>query len=172
MMKILGASIVVFATTYFGFYLAKTYAERPNQIRNLRSALKMLETEVVYGATPINEAFRHIGKRIKEPVSSLFIQTAKRLENGDGLSFIECWKYSLNEEWRNTFLKKSEYEILLQLGHVIGLSGKADQVKHIHLALANLEVEELQAKEDHEKYAKVSKSLGVLSGILIVILML
>lgn len=45
-------------------------------------------------------------------------------------------------------------------------------MKHLRLALLQLKSEEDAAREDQAKYEKMSKSLGLLSAALIVILMM
>jgi stage III sporulation protein AB len=68
-------------------------------------------------------------------------------------------------------MKLPEQEVMLQLGHVLGLSDRSDQVKHLRLAVSQLQAEEVDAREEQRKYEKMWKSLGVLIGGLIVILM-
>jgi hypothetical protein len=75
MLKFLGAVLVLFAGTMFGFFQALQYARRPRQIRELITALQRLETEIVYGYTPLPEAAkRHPG------AGHLAASGARRLE--------------------------------------------------------------------------------------------
>ncbi|HBI05200.1 MAG TPA: stage III sporulation protein AB, partial [Paenibacillaceae bacterium] len=61
--------------------------------------------------------------------------------------------------------------VLLQLGQVLGQSNREDQQKHIRLALMNLKSEEDVARAQQQKYEKMCRSLGLLGGLLVVILL-
>ena len=54
----MGAILIVFATTWTGFEVAKQLTERSRQLRDLKTALQSLEAEIMYGHTPLHEAAR------------------------------------------------------------------------------------------------------------------
>jgi stage III sporulation protein AB len=69
-------------------------------------------------------------------------------------------------------MKKPELDAMLRLGATLGGSGRDDQVKHIKLAMLQLQAEESSARDDQQRYEKMSRSLGVLGAALLVIIML
>lgn len=172
MLKLLGAVLVVSATTSFGFYLARSLHGRPRQIRELQNALQLLETEIVYGATPLSQALQKTGDMTPQPLSTLFRRAAMYLEEYGGLSTYECWKRALEETWSSTFLQGGEKEILLQIGQALGRSDRTDQQKHLRLAIQHLLSEGERAKEEEERYKRMCKSLGFLGGLLLALLMI
>lgn len=171
MLKLIGAAIVLLSTTFSGLRAAGYFARRPQQIRQLRTGLKLLETEIVYGATPLCLALDHIARRLNGEVSQLFTAAASLLDENHTLTTDECFRQAIHQTWPATAMKESEKEIMLHLGTVLGQSDREDQKRHIELAIMNLDSEEKQAIEDQLKYEKVCKSLGFLSGLLIVILL-
>ncbi|RXT13776.1 stage III sporulation protein SpoIIIAB [Ammoniphilus sp. CFH 90114] len=171
MLKLLGASIILFSATMIGFQVAKMYSRRPKEIRRLSVALQLLETEICYGSTTLPLALEHVGKRVQGEIGSIFRQSADYLLKYDGLSTMDCWEMGVEKTWPKTTMRQAEKEILLHLGKVLGKSDRQDQQKHIRLAVMNLKKEEEEARMDQQKYEKMCKSLGVLSGILAVILM-
>ncbi len=66
---------------------------------------------------------------------------------------------------------EEEKGIVLKLCQVLGSSNRSDQLHHLDLAQENLQMEENKAREEQETYEKMVKTLGVLSGALLVILM-
>jgi stage III sporulation protein AB len=172
MLKLLGACLVLIATTWSGFYIASRYSQRPLQIRQLRSALSLLETEIGYGARPLKEASYSISNRIKGPVGGIFARFASNLEKLDGASTYECFAEAIQEEWENSLLGQAEKQILLDFAHTLGGSDREDQLQHLMRARMNLEVEEEKAREEQQQYEKMIKTLGVLSGALLIILMI
>lgn len=171
MLKLIGASIILFSATMIGFQVAKMYASRPQEIRRLGIALQLLETEICYGSTTLSLALEHVAKRTQGVIGAIFRQASEFLVKYDGLSTQDCWEMAIDKTWTRTTMKMPEKEVLLHLGKVLGKSDREDQQKHIQLAVMNLRKEEQEARDEQQKYEKMCKSLGVLSGILAVILM-
>jgi stage III sporulation protein AB len=90
----------------------------------------------------------------------------------DGESTYECLRRAVEAEWDHTALSKTEKEILLNLCRVLGCSNREDQLHHLRLADTQLEVEEAKAHDDQAKYEKMYKTMGILAGALLVILLL
>jgi stage III sporulation protein AB len=171
MLKFVGGVLIIGAATLFGFLKAAHYVRRPKQIRSLISALGRMETEIMYALTPLPEAFASLSKQVAEPLSSLFRITSERLSKSDGKSTREIWQWSVNDVWTRTSMKQAEQEVVLQLGTVLGLTDRSDQIKHLRLAISQLQTEETESREEQSRYEKMWKSLGVLIGALIVIVM-
>lgn len=173
MVKFIGVALVLFAGTMIGFVQAARYAARPRQIRLLLHALQRLETEIGYGQTPLPQALDRIAAVITMPVSRMFGDIAAQLRAesaGTGLTVKDVWERVVTDRWPDTSMRAPEQEAMLRLGHVLGASGRDDQLKHIRLAMAQLQAEEASAREDQMRYEKLSRSLGVLGAALIVIL--
>ncbi|MCA1030696.1 stage III sporulation protein SpoAB [Bacillus timonensis] len=171
MMKILGAVFILFASTWTGFEAAKQLSERPRQLRLLRTALQSLEAEIMYGHLPLHDATLHLSKQIPKPLNWFFESFSKRLQLGHH-NVKEAWEESLKEVWKFTALKQGEMEVLKQFGETLGQHDRTSQQKHILLALTHLEREELEARDRQSRYEKMVKSLGLLSGLLLIILLM
>lgn len=171
MLKVIGAVLILFSGTMFGFYQAAMLSRRPKQIREFIHALQRLETEIVYGLTPLTVAFHKLADQLAHPAAGLFRQAAEALAATTDRSAGEIWRQAAEEQWKYSALKDSEKQILLQLGHTLGRSDREDQVKHLRLAVSLLQAEERTAQEDQRRYESMWKSLGVLMGALVVILM-
>ncbi|MBP3952315.1 stage III sporulation protein SpoIIIAB [Bacillus suaedae] len=170
-MKLIGAAIIIFITTWIGFEFAKRLSDRPKQLRQLKVAIQSLEAEMMYGLTPLAEASENISKQLPKPVSSFFECFSKRLINKEETAY-EAWQESLKETWAQTSMLESEREVMLQFGATLGQHDRQQQQKQIKLTLSHLDREEQEARERQQRYEKMIKSLGFLSGLLIVILML
>ncbi|MFD3447781.1 stage III sporulation protein SpoIIIAB [Microbacteriaceae bacterium 4G12] len=171
MMKIMGAVFVVAATTWVGFEFAKRISERPRQLRLFKTALQSLEAEIMYGHTPLYEAAERLSKQMPKPLCWLFQAFQTQLEKGDQ-TVRDAWIESLQKVWKLTALKQTEYEILQQFGETLGQHDRDSQQKHIRLCITHLEREEGEAKDIQLRYERMMKSLGFLTGLLIVILLL
>ncbi|MBD1378804.1 stage III sporulation protein SpoIIIAB [Metabacillus arenae] len=171
MIKLLGAVFIVLATTWTGFEAARHLSERPRQLRQLKAALQSLEAEIMYGHTPLKDAAEHIASQTAKPLSWFFERFAKRLTKGH-TSVKTAWDDSLDQIWKLTAFKKGELEVLRQFGETLGQHDRVSQQKHIRLALTHLEREEADAIDKQQRYERMVKSLGFLSGLLLIILLM
>ncbi|KAA8782308.1 stage III sporulation protein AB [Paenibacillus sp. 4624] len=170
MLNMLGAVLILLASTLAGFYKARQYALRPRQLRELIAALQRLLTEINYGLTPLPDAMSKMGAQTKEPVKTLFLHASTRMEPPHGLTARESLQAGVEEAWGKSAMKSDEREVMLQLSFSLGTSDRQDQTKHISLAIQQLMHEESRAQADQVKYERMSRSLGMLVGALIVIL--
>lgn len=171
MLKLLGAMMILLAGTLLGFYQASQLAKRPRQIADLIRMLQRLETEILYGFTPLPEALRSTGQSCVTAVGALFVRMGAELQQTAGRSVQQLWGETLAAGWRELSLGRGEREILQQLGATLGLTDRDDQVKHLRLAVNQLHGEEELAKDEQKRYERMWKSLGLLMGALVVILM-
>lgn len=174
MLKFVGMMLVLFAGTMIGFVKASGFAARPKQIRQLIHALQRLETEISYGQTPLPIALDRIAGVVAPQVARMFKDIATALSTEavrTGETAREIWERAIKARWPETAMKAPEQEALLRLGSTLGASGRDDQLKHIRLAMAQLQAEEANARDDQQRYEKLSRSLGALGAALIVILM-
>ncbi|NEU29607.1 stage III sporulation protein SpoAB [bacterium LRH843] len=170
-MKIVGALIIILATTWIGFEFAKRLSERPKQLRQLKVAIQSLEAEMIYGLTPLAVASENISKQMPGPISYFFKHFADRLCSEQETAY-EAWENSIHKTWGHTSLLDSEREVMMQFGSTLGQHDREQQQKQIKMTLLHLEREEHEAREKQNRYEKMIKSLGFLTGLLIVILML
>jgi stage III sporulation protein AB len=169
MIKLIGAIFILAATTWTGFEASRNLSERPKQLRQLKSALQSLEAEIMYGHTPLLEAARRLTAQLTKPLSHFFQEFATKLTASD-TTVRDAWEDSLKEVWKKTAFKREEYEIMKQFGETLGRHDRHSQQKQIMLTLTHLEREEAEARESQAKYEKMVKSLGFLSGVLLIII--
>jgi len=171
MIKLIGAVLILFSASMVGWQIGRYYAYRPVQLRALLVALQMLETEIVYGLTPLNRAFVKVGQRVSEDVGKMFLFAAELLNTEKAQSAEEALRQAMGKLWTHTALRKQERDVLTSLGQVLGSSDREDQQKHLRLAVTHLQGLAEEARLEQEKYEKMYKSLGFLGGLLVVILM-
>ena len=172
MLKWIGAAMILAAGTAFGFRQASRYARRPGELRQLAAALGTLESEIVYGASPLAEAMERVAGAFPPPVSRLFAEAAARMrDRREERTAGECWEEAVRAVWPETAMKDAEMSALLALSATLGATDKADQVKHLRFAVSKISAEEEAAREEAARYGRMWRSLGVLAAALIVILM-
>lgn len=171
MIKLLGSVLVIAATTYLGYTKANQLVNRTNQLRQLRTCLALLQTEIGYGTRALDVACRYIAAGQTGPLATLFETCATQLASIERVSTFDCFRQAIEQEWHHTSLGPAERTIFLDFCRTLGVSNRADQLHHIALTRDNLRVEEEKAREEQGKYAKMFRTLGILAGCVIVIIM-
>jgi stage III sporulation protein AB len=172
MLKLIGLGLILLASTSTGFYFAFRLRERCKQLGELQRILQVLETEIYYGSTPLSDAFKRMGRQSEGVIGRLFSRCAYYLDHTDGWTTYACFKQAVRDVEHQLALKNGDMAWLNHFGKVIGGSDRKDQHKHIRLMMTHLAQAEKEAQQDLYKQEKMYKTLGVLAGLLIVILML
>ena len=171
MLKVLGSILIVLTCGFLGLERARGFSARIEQLRQLNAGLKMLETEIVYGATPLPQALNRVGKQLSGPVAVFFQAVARQLRENAARGAMAAWEKGLAELDQTGGLRAGDREILRSLGPMLGNSGAADQVKNLELTRQLLEQQSLAALEENNRQGRMWRTLGFLMGITLVLLL-
>ncbi|WP_258359243.1 hypothetical protein [Moorella sulfitireducens (nom. illeg.)] len=171
MLKMVGGGLIILTCGFMGLEKARRFSCRIEQLRLLNAGLKMLETEIIYGATPLPLAFSRIGGQLGGPVASFFQAIARSLQENAAAGALAAWHAGLEELERIGSLQAGDLEALRSLGPLLGNSGAGDQVKNLELTRRLLEQQQLAAQEENNRQGKMWRTLGFLLGITLVLLL-
>lgn len=170
MLKILGAALVVGVCTICGLTIANNYRQRSLELRNLRSVLNLLETEIVYTATPLPFALEKIAKHAISPINKLFDNARNQLISGNGITADEAWQEAINSFQLFCCLAEEDIGIIRSFGAGLGCSDKTEQLKNIQLTKELLKQQEIKAEMNRNQHERLWRTMGVLVGLGIVLL--
>ncbi|MFC4022821.1 stage III sporulation protein SpoIIIAB [Oceanobacillus longus] len=170
-MKWIGALLLISTAALIGFEWSNRLTKRPKHIRQLKSALQILEAEIVYSQAPLHEAFFSVSRKIPDPLKSFFAALGTEMQEVQ-LDFFNLWEHKVDKLVKDSTMNESEKEILNQFGRTLGQHDIYQQQKHIQLTNVHLDRELEEALDNYYKYGKMAKSLGILSGIFIVLLLI
>ncbi|GAB4073486.1 stage III sporulation protein SpoIIIAB [Barrientosiimonas marina] len=169
-MQWIGALLFIGTTTLAGFDISKRLNERPRDIRQMKNALQMLEAEILYSQLPLPDVFATIATQIPQPTGSFFdgIETSLR-QHAD---LHDIWDKHVEDLIKRSAFASSEGEILKQFGRTLGQHDFEQQQKHIYLTLKHLDRELDEARDQQFRYSKMARTLGLLCGLFIVLLLI
>ncbi|WP_416149548.1 stage III sporulation protein SpoIIIAB [Salipaludibacillus sp. HK11] len=167
----LGASMIVFASALVGMELANRLDRRTNLLRHVKVALETFDTEVAFAMMPLSQAFGQVSKQLPSPVKEFFSKVAVKLTEDEATAF-EVWEEVLDSWKTNVDLEKKDIEILRQFGQTLGKQDIHGQRKQIQLTQSYLKHMEDTAVDAQKKYRSMYRSLGLLGGLLLVIMLL
>ncbi|MGM8214087.1 stage III sporulation protein SpoIIIAB [Bacillaceae bacterium W0354] len=168
-MKWIGAILILFTCTWVGIDIAKNFKKRPKQLRELLHALQIMEAEMVYGQEPIHQVLIQLSRQLTPPISCLFYDIANQLQQSHQ-SLSTIWYEEIQKKWKFTSMKNKEKEILIQFGQTLGVHNLEQQQKQIHLAKIHLQHELSDASDDEKKFAGLFRTLGVLTGLFLMLI--
>lgn len=170
-LKTLLLAIIFTICTSIGFLYSKLFCNRLGNLIYLEQCVKMLETEIVYGATVLPEALENIYVKGNPKVGFIFKEIKEDLiENKREdvyLSFLSVKELLYDK----LHLKKTDVETFMSLGRVVGTSSRKDQEKNFILILNQISGLILDAREERDKNEKLYRTLGVVTGIGIIIIL-
>jgi stage III sporulation protein AB len=170
MLKLAGAVLIILAGGVAGMIRARDYTRRPRELKALLAALQMLETEIIYTATPLGEALDRVAAAGGREIRPLFSGAAAELKGMTGCTAAEAWQNSLSRCYPASSLRDSDLNILRNLGSALGISDRRDQSKHLRLASEQLKLEALKAEEDAAKNVKMWNCMGFCGAMAVVFL--
>jgi stage III sporulation protein AB len=169
--KLLGCIMVLLSCGFLGYILSSDCKKRPRQLRELQSMLQIFETRISYLSDILAEAFESICSLGGGETGVFFSDTVERLRSGRSISASQAWEEAVRENIKRTSLNREDEEILVSFGKFLGSSDLEGQIKNIRLTLEQLRLQEHKAEESRAKNEGMYRSLGILGGIAVVIVL-
>jgi len=170
--KLIGAIFLIMGLGISGLVIARNYSLRPQQLRYLHHGLQMLETEMLYGLTPLPIALKRVGKRLPFPIGRFYLVVADFLVKSEGMTAGEAWEKALKDLEEVSSLLPEDLDVLLYFGQSLGGSDREEQEKNLKLVKEQLTNLEQKAEEAKAKNQKLWQYLGFsLGGVIVLILL-
>lgn len=169
--KLLGSIIVLLSSGFLGYILSTDCKRRPQQLRELQSLLQMFENRISYLSEIVTEAFERINKSSKSEVGIFFASASEKLKSDRCMDACSAWEAAVRENIKKTALNKEDEEILISFGKILGSSDLDGQIKNIRLSVNQLNLQEDKAEQSRNKNEGMYRSLGILGGLAVVIVL-
>lgn len=164
--KFLDIVLIIIVCSYIGINKAKIFSIRVKKLRDLKSGFSIFRTKLEFTYEPIIEIFKEISKIVYSDKNNIFKSYALNIENDN---YEDAWILSVAE---NSFgYTKEDIEIINGFGKLLGKTDIQGQINEIELADNFLEKQISDAEEEKRKNDKLYKSLGLIIGIAISIVL-
>ena len=152
-MVIIGCVVLITGCGCLGLWLAHRIQLRPVELRGCLMALALLDTEIVWGATPLPEAFCIVKERTDLPWQGFFAELQERLQRGESASL--AWKETILSQKNNFCLKEEDWQVIGDVGKGLGRSDSREQHKQLELVQRQIASMKDQAGLWSDKQAKM-----------------
>lgn len=164
MIKFFGAVLIIFSFGIWGVSKSERLKKRCENLLSVISSLNLLENEISFSQKDIASALFSVGNMENLP---LFVAVSETLKNS---SVPEA--FSLALENSDIYLSKSDNEVLLEFSKNLGALGKEAQIGSIHHTKELLASARISALEEYGKYGRLYRSMGILLGFLVAIILI
>ncbi|MBE5962664.1 MAG: hypothetical protein E7256_15015 [Lachnospiraceae bacterium] len=170
--KILGCVLIIGSSTGMGFLFGSEIKKRIEDLKSAKTFAILLSGDIRYAKTALPEALSNVARRHEGRLGPFLKKVAKELDSYSGTSLYEIWKRAVKEELSKTSLTAKDKENLLHLGESLGNLDKDTQVTTIEWYIAQVEEDMKAVSADAKEKIKLYRSLGVLAGIFVVVLII
>ncbi|MGE5631922.1 MAG: stage III sporulation protein SpoIIIAB [Caulobacteraceae bacterium] len=169
--KILGGIMIIAASGLMGILFSNRLSFRLRELKRFRSLMQMLETEVVYSATPLPAAFKEIACRSEGLLAYFFGFISDSLNKRVFFTLKDAWANAVSEVLKDSSLNNQDLDLIKSFGSVLGCSDREDQKKHFELFYIQLRHHEESADAELKRSSKMYRSLGFLLGIAVFVVL-
>jgi len=159
--------LILAISTLIGNHISLKYKNREIELKEFKSALNMFKSKIKYTYEPIPETFLEIADNFSCNVSNLFRTASINMKEK---SACDAWCDAISFVYTN--INDEDKSVLKALGKMLGKTDLDGQLKEIELTENFLNYQIEKAEIDREKNEKLYKTLGFISGIGIVILLI
>lgn len=169
--KIIGACMIVMASSLYGFNLGSCYLKRIDNLRELKKKIALLDGEVKYNKTPMRIALERIAKRKESVYSDVLLKASCLMEEDASISLGKAWEISINEYIDDSFnLKENDIKKLIDFGVTLENLDKDSRNSVFEGYMNELEIDIKEAMEEKDNKVKLYRTMGVVSGLFVSIL--
>lgn len=167
LIKLVGSVMVLGAGAGWGLMKSGELAKREKSLRNLKTALGVLESEIVFSSHYLKHALGRISEICG--CGTIFSDISEQIGE---IAVSKAWHNALLKNKKRLGLKDADIEILAILGSELGRSDREQQVRNIRHVTALLDQALEEAHNEYLQSAKLYRSMGILGGLFVVVLLL
>lgn len=172
MIKLIGAVLVLVSAYAIGSLLALQVKEQENWLKDMKTSLLLLLGELEYRQLPLPEALEVTGKRHGGRLAAFFRVLSEELQKKDGFTMQEMWKRVAVPALKDSPLSKEQKEEFAELGLYFMESDRETRRNSLDFYLNRLEEDIISLRENGADKAYLCRTLGMLGGMFLLILVL
>lgn len=155
---------IIIISSYLGIYKARDYENRVRELTKFQSALVMFKSKLEFTYEPIKNIFEDISKVIYKENDNIFQNVIRSKKD-----IYTSWKEAVRNE--NSFTKEDK-EVIEMIGKLLGKTDLDGQVNEINLGLNLVEKQLEIAEYERKKNVKLYRTMGIVCGIGICIILI
>lgn len=169
-MRILGMMMIFISCSGIGIMCSYIYKKRLEEFIEWKKGVVMLKNEINYSLTPLSEAFEIISGRVEGSIQFLFKDIGAFLQTNHLASLEKMNDMIIEKSLYNSCFNQNDKKLIISFIKSLGLMDKDSQINNIKLHVEQVEHEIENIKNNEIKNNKLFRTLGVLSGIFVIVI--
>ena len=169
--KILGYLFILVGCSGLGIWHSMRMQQKVWHLEEMIRILDMFISEIDYERSTLPECCKRIYEIVPEPYGSIFCEICERTGHEEGMDFREISREIMTERLRAIPIEK-EKDIFIRCFSDVGYADEWMQKRNIERGKKHLQEIKDTEERDIKKRSKLAVSLGAMSGILLVLILL
>ena len=165
-MKIIGALLLVCASTLLGIGQARKLHYRQSCLAGVLDSLRFIDAELKNAAVPIPEIFEELHRCSNSRLHGFFENLSAKMTCFGEHSLSEIWCDSVMND-RGISLSARQRQELCRLGNYLGRYSEAEQSEAISACINHLEAELKRSSDKAREGTKLFTGLGLSFGLML-----
>lgn len=172
MVRIIGCILMITGCSAIGFWKAECMRRRLQEMHELKRYVLFMKGEICCRNRTLPETFLELGKKAKGIWKQFFCNMGKCLERMEEGTLAEIWKMQMEQHLSSSYLKEREKKEWLTLGENLGYLDMEMQLHMLEIFQVHLSESMEEEREEVKNQSKLSRILGVMSGIFLTVLLI
>ena len=169
MLKYVLLIAILVLSIYIGDLMSKKYINRVKELIQIKLSLNILKSKIKFTQIPLKDIFEQILKSTEEiNIKEFWKNVIKELNNN--LEIEVAWKNTIKKTEMN--LNNEDLNILFNMGKMLGKTDVDGQISNLEVASTFIDTQIKKAEIEKQKNSKLYKTLGVVSGLAILIILI
>ncbi len=166
--KITAFLIILISTSLMGAFLGNREKSRINDLDELKKSLEILISEITFASSALPSALINVSKQSNQKFKHFFTYLGKSLSDRQDVE--AAWLNACKNKLNATSLANEDREKLKILASSLSGFDKSLLVRSISIMTDYIDSKKAELSKEAEKSGKLFRSLGILSGLLIIVI--
>lgn len=171
MQKIIGFIMIFAGCSGMGLWYSKQFREQVKTLRAMCRILEMLIGQIRFGRSTLGECCFQLAERVEEPYRSSFFAVYEAACSNQGESFGMLCQARLEADLEKLVVDKADKELFISCFSQRGYEEGRIQIRMIEQTKEELEERLHMLSQENNSKCKLALSLGMMSGLLLIILL-
>lgn len=171
MLKIIGSLLIIVSCTSAGFTHAFCIEARYKELWGIKRCISIMKSEVQYSYISLKEIFCNIRDYSGKENIAFWSALINEIEGKECKVFRNIWQENVRTYMKNSSLTKGDIEEFIKVGDTLGMVDRKQQICMLEMYLKRVEESISLLENEKNKRKKMAKSLGLVLGFFVVIIL-
>ena len=171
-LKIIGGILIIVSAYIMGVYCVQKDRLKIEDIEEIKKGLTIVKDEIMFLSMPLGDAFSQASEKLAGGTALIFSHIGQGIKENPDSSLADVIDNAIDKNISETFMKKEDAYDLVSLGKNMGNLDIDHQRASIDMTVSDIDGKISLLKGKSEKNEKMYRSIFVLGGILVAVVLI